>query len=349
MTLPRNPNRQPQGVPTGGQFATSTHGEPQVNITAARGQHGAAEIKEATSILKQRRENAWPEAAARFDEEEGAWAASNAAVAVREMYEDAAVIEYDVDSDGRIVELDVLDKNGHTIGTTWRTELGRSSSREWLDDRVSSHLDGRNLKDMATQGAGITDKIFTTMPDLAPGKTVRLELDDVIMNAHDVHTGGNPASGPFKIQAASQDLQLRRTDAFNDAKKRHVRDEQEWAASRAALSAREIYPEADEIEYDATSEGRITELAVMRGGEPIGVIALNADASSARKLRDKSDSLRGPVLFTLQDAGLESVEGQGAEIQDDLYVTEDAGERGKTVRFKLDDVIVKAAGRVREQ
>lgn len=32
-----NPNRVPEGVPTGGQFAATTHGEPLVRINAAAG------------------------------------------------------------------------------------------------------------------------------------------------------------------------------------------------------------------------------------------------------------------------------------------------------------------------
>lgn len=45
-----NPNRVPEGVPTGGQFAVSTHGEPLVSINTAAGfpdirEAGSAEVR----------------------------------------------------------------------------------------------------------------------------------------------------------------------------------------------------------------------------------------------------------------------------------------------------------------
>lgn len=338
MTLPTRPiARQPEGTPVGGQFATTTKSEAH-GVSLGPVDPSPAQIGDAVEVLKKRRDGSWPAAAARHDEDEGAWAASNAAVAAREMFPDADAIEYGVDKDGRLSGLEVV-KDGRLIGEIWRTTDGKMAGRDWLADRVGSHLDGRDLDDMAGQGAEVTDDVYSG--EVGP-KTVRIGIDDAIHKAH-ARIGGTESTGHFRTERADQALRKRSEDARKAAEADYRQDETAWTASQVAVNTRDVYPTADEIGYTVDGSGQIGEIEFLAKGRPVGYLSLNEDRTF--KSSGKSTQLNGSVFTPLERTSLDEMERQGATVTDDLEVDEGAG---KLVRFRFDDAIMKAASRAQE-
>lgn len=335
MTLPTRPiARQPEGTPAGGQFATTTKSEA-AGVTLGPADLSPAQIEDAVEVLKQRRDESWPAAAARHDEEEGAWAASNAAVAARELFPHADTIEYRVDKDGRLTDLDVV-ANHQLVGEVWQDGSGKMVGREWLYSRVGTQLDGRDLDDMKTQGAKVQDDAYTGG---AGAKVLRIDLDEAILKAHS-RLDGAESVGAVRADTAAQALEGRRKKAWDDAQEQHRHDETAWTASQTADSTREVFPDADEIEYTVDGAGQANNVAIRSNGQVVGLLALDKEGFFINQ--GKAGQLSGSVFIQLERTSLDEMERQGATVTDDPSVDDGAG---KLVRFRFDDAIMKAAER----
>lgn len=335
MTLSNRPiARQPEGIPTGGQFAFSTRSEAS-GVSLGPVPPSPAQLEAALEVLQQRREESWPAAAARHHEQEGAWAASNAALAARELFPQADAIEYLVDKDGRLTDMEVV-ADGQLLGEAWRDTNGKMVGREWLYSRVGTQLDGRDLDGMKEQGASIRDY------EHAPGagsRIVRLDLDEAILKAHGRLEGADSA-GPVRADTAAQALEGRRKKAWDDAQVQHRQDETAWTASQAAASTREVFPDADEIGYSVDGTGQPNDVAIMSNNRVVGFLALDKEGFFIN--RGRAAQLSGSVFLPLERTSLEEMERQGATVTDDPSVDDGAG---KLVRFRFDDAIMKAAER----
>ncbi|MCC3299324.1 hypothetical protein [Arthrobacter caoxuetaonis] len=339
MTLPRNPKRQPQGVPSGGQFAPDTKSE--ASGVSLAGRHSRILVGDATIALKERRQQSWPAMQEKLHEEEEAWAASNAALAAQDLFPGADSLEYNVDSDGTITELEIL--NGkNLVGSVWLDEAGRyRGSSDWVEGRVLRHLNRRSLDSLTDQGASVEDN-----PYLTGGiKTVRLPFEGVLGNAYARHTGGTTGSAP-SAAAARDALSSRQVDSWNNAIERHERDERAWAASRAAVNARHVFPDADLDELDCyvDSSGKITGVEVLSRGIPFTSLHLEEDGTV--NASRENGKLHGSVLGPVVSAGVEQLVEQGATVREVPGGDEADAGRGQIVNIRFDDVIMEAASRV---
>lgn len=337
MTLPRTLKRQPQGIPAGGQFAHDIKNEaPGITLQAG---HSPERVADATDELKKRRQQSWPAMVERLHREEGAWAASNAVLGARELFSNADSLEYSVDTDGTITELEILN-DGDLVGSVWLDSAGRyRGSSDWIEKRVLTHLNYRSLDSLTGQGATVQDS-----PAGAGLKMVRVPFGEVLDKAHARHAGDT--STPPSAAAVSDALSARQVESWHGAMERHEQEETAWAASRAAINAREVFPDADldELDYFVDSAGNVTGVEVLSKGVPVMSLHTNEDGTVSALGRN--GKLHGPVLKPVSSAGLQQMQDQGATVREDTRDDEAAAGGGKIVNLRFDDVILNAAARL---